>query len=255
VFGGPAWEWDDATEQHYLHSYLPSQPDLNWRNPAVRSAMFDTLRFWLDRGVDGIRIDVAEYLMKDPALRDNPPASATPHMFKARGDYDTLDHVHDKAHPDVHAVFRQLRQILDRYEGERVCIGEVHEWNPARWASYYGRNGDELHMPFNFSLLHTPWSAGEVRRRVEMFEDHLTGGAWPNHVLGNHEESRLASRFGPERARVAAMLLLTLRGTPTLYCDDHALPCTPATSDSWILSSAPSSPTNEPPGLTGSWWH
>ncbi len=221
VFGGPAWEWDDATGQYYLHSFLPSQPDLNWRNPEVRSAMLETVRFWLDRGVDGIRIDVADFIMKDPALSDNPTATMAPNMFKARDAYDRFDHVHDKAHPDVHGIFRDFRQILEDYSGHRVCIGEIHEWDPARWASYYGANDDELHMPFNFSLLYTPWIADEVRRRVETIEAHLPEGAWPNHVLGNHDEPRLASRFGTERVRAAAMLLLTLRGTPTLYYGDE----------------------------------
>lgn len=221
VFGGPAWEWDDATGQYYLHSFLPSQPDLNWRNPEVRSAMLETVRFWLDRGVDGIRIDVADYLMKDPALRDNPAAGAAADMFKARGAYDHFNHIHDKAHPDVHGIFRDLRRILEDYSGHRVCIGEIHEWDPERWASYYGTNNDELHMPFNFSLLYTPWDAGEVRRRVDSFTADLPEGAWPNHVLGNHDEPRLASRFGSGRARAAALLLLTLRGTPTLYYGDE----------------------------------
>ena len=221
VFGGTAWEWDVVTSQYYLHSFLPSQPDLNWRNPEVRTAMFDTVRFWLDRGVDGIRIDVADFLMKDPVWRDNPTAAVAPNMFKARGAYDHFDHIHDKAHPDVHGVFREFRQILESYDGNRVCIGEIHEWDPERWASYYGTNNDELHMPFNFSMLYTPWAADEVRRRVESFAAHLPDEAWPNHVLGNHDEPRLASRFGTERARAAALLLLTLRGTPTLYYGDE----------------------------------
>lgn len=221
VFGGPAWDWDDATEQYYLHSYLRSQPDLNWRNPEVRSEMFDTVRFWLDRGVDGIRIDVADRVMKDPALRDNPLAGVAPDVFKDMGAYDRFDHIHSKGHPDVHGVFRELRGILDSYDGHRVSIGEIHEWDPARWASYYGTNNDELHMPFNFLLLYTPWDAAEVRRRIETIEEHLADGAWPNHVLGNHDEPRLATRFGTERVRAAATLLLTLRGTPTLYYGDE----------------------------------
>lgn len=221
VFGGSAWEWDEATEQYYLHSFLPSQPDLNWRNPEVESAMHDVMRFWLDRGVDGFRIDVAAFLMKDPQLRDNPVLTAPANTgFKQLAEYDRQEHRHDKAHPDVHGVFRRMRSLVDGYRPGRVTIGEIHEFDFGRWASYYG-DGDELHMPFNFSLLHAPWQASRIRRLVGSVEAALPPGAWPNHVLGNHDEPRLASRIGPDRTRVAAMMLLTLRGTPTLYYGDE----------------------------------
>jgi len=206
VFGGPAWEWDEATGQYYLHSFLAEQPDLNWRHPEVRAAMVEVMRFWLDRGVDGFRIDVADFVMKDPDLGDDPPAGTGRPL--------------SRAHPDVHGVFRDTRLLLDEYEPPRVAIGEIHEADLAVWASYYG-SGDELHLPFNFSLLHAPWDAEEVRRRVEALEGALLAGAWPNWVLGNHDEPRLATRFGPSATRTAAMLLLTLRGTPTLYYGDE----------------------------------
>ena len=206
VFGGAAWEWDGATGQYYLHSFLAEQPDLNWRHPEVRAAMVGVMRFWLDRGVDGFRIDVADFVMKDPELGDDPP----PGPGRPRS----------RAHPDIHGVFRDTRLLLDEYEPPRVAIGEIHEDDLAVWASYYG-SGDELHLPFNFSLLHAPWEAEEVRRRVEALEAALLAGAWPNWVLGNHDEPRLATRFGPGAARTAAMLLLTLRGTPTLYYGDE----------------------------------
>jgi len=219
-FGGLAWEWDAATEQYYLHSFLEQQPDLNWRNPEVKEAMFDTLRFWMDRGVDGFRIDVAHHLMKDPELRDNPPAEATTAFFKDLGPYETQQHVHDKGHHDIHSIFRDLRKVVDAYE-DRFAVGEIHIWDLDEWARYYGDELDGLHMPFNFSLLYVPWDAAEVRRRVDAVEAAVPDGGWPNHVLGNHDETRLATRFGPERARLAAMLLLTLRGTPTLYYGDE----------------------------------
>lgn len=221
VFGGPAWEWDEPTGQYYLHSFLPSQPDLNWRNPEVEAAIHDVMRFWLDRGVDGFRIDVAAFLMKDPQLRDNPVLEAPADTgFKRLAEYDRQAHVHDKGHPDIHGVFRRMRRLVDGYQPPRMTVGEIHDFDFRRWATYYGR-GDELHMPFNFSLLYADWMAAEFRVLVDGMEEALPGGAWPNYVLGNHDEPRLATRYGSAHARVAAMMLLTLRGTPTLYYGDE----------------------------------
>ena len=225
VFGGPAWEWDAATSQYYLHSFLPEQPDLNWRNPAVQTAMFDVLRFWLDRGVDGFRLDAVHYVMKDPALCDNPPnPGGSGDFHKSRGAYDSQRHLHDKAHPDVHRVLRDLRRLLDQYSAAgqpRVAIGEMHIYDPAVLCSYYGAALDELHLPFHFGLLGVGWEARAVRAVVDAYEAALPPGAWPNYVLGNHDEARIATRVGPTRARAAMMLLLTLRGTPTLYYGDE----------------------------------
>jgi len=224
VFGGSAWEWDEATGQYYLHSFLKEQPDLNWRNPEVRDAMFDGVRFWLERGVDGFRVDVAHYVMKDPHLRDNPPDPARARsIHRPMGEYDSLFHVYDSGHPDVHEVYRLFRQILDGYSDQRprFSVGEVHIFDWDEWAAYYGENLDELHMPFNFTLLNVPWDAQAVRDAVEGLESALPEGAWPNYVLGNHDEPRLATRYGLRAARTAAMLLLTLRGTPTLYYGDE----------------------------------
>ncbi len=220
VFGGRAWEWDEATGQYYLHSFLEQQPDLNWRNPEVRQAMFDVVRFWLERGVDGFRIDVAHYIMKDPQMRDNPLAPEPARsIHKPLGDYDAQFHLHDKGHPDVHNVYREFRRLLDEYSHARprMSIGEIHIFDWREWAKYYGVRNDELHMPFNFALLNVPWEAAAVRRVVDELEAALPEGAWPNYVLGNHDEPRIAGRIGLRQARVAAMLLLTLRGTPTLY--------------------------------------
>lgn len=224
LFGGPAWEWDEKTGQYYLHSFLKEQPDLNWRNPEVKAAMLDAVRFWLERGVDGFRIDVAHFIMKDPELRDNPLSpQAVAEDYKPMGEYDTQIHLHDKGHPDVHAVFREWRALLDAYSAERprYSVGEIHIFDWAEWCSYYGANLDELHMPFNFALLWAPWQAAAIRKVVDGLETALPEGAWPNYVLGNHDEPRLASRYGREQARLAAMLLLTLRGTPTLYYGDE----------------------------------
>jgi len=224
LFGGSAWEWDPATEQYYLHSFDKKQPDLNWRNPQVKAAMFDVVRFWLERGVDGFRIDAAHIIMKDPQLRDNPPNTSRARiMHKSMGEYDSQLHLYDKGHPDTHAIYRKFRQLLDSYSREqpRIAIGEMHILNLEEWISYYGANLDEMQMPFNFGLLLADWRATAIRQSVDVYEATLLPGAWPNYVLGNHDEPRIASRIGSSQARIAMMLLLTLRGTPTLYYGDE----------------------------------
>jgi len=223
TFGGPAWTLDPPTGQYYLHSFLPEQPDLNWRNPEVRRAMMDTLRFWLDRGVDGFRIDVAHRVMKDPEFRDNPPNVGQGQLHKQLGDFDSQLHLYDSNHRDVHEVYRQIRRLLDAYGSKepRVAVGEIHIFDLPELMAFYGEEEDELHLPFNFTLLKAPWNAAAVRRTVDAMEAALPKEAWPNWVLGNHDESRVASRLGEEAARAAMLLLLTLRGTPTLYYGDE----------------------------------
>jgi glycosidase len=182
--------------------------------------MFDVVRFWLERGVDGFRIDVAHYIMKDPEMRDNPVDPNPKGMLRRPvREYDRFVHVHDKGHPDTHVVFREFRQLLDSYSAEqpRFSVGEIHIFDWQKWASYYGKNLDELHMPFNFSLLNVAWNAQEIREVVETLEAAIPPGAWPNYVLGNHDYWRIATRYGEAQARVAVMVLLTLRGTPTIY--------------------------------------
>jgi alpha-glucosidase len=224
VFGGLAWEWDENTSQYYLHSFLKEQPDLNWRNPEVKEAVFDVVRFWLERGVDGFRIDVAHFIMKDPQMRNNPlNENKTLSLHRSLGEYDSQIHLYDKGHPDVHGVYREFRSLLDRYsqENPRVSLGEIHIFDLKEWSSYYGRDLDEIHLPLNFTLLKAAWDAEHIRQQVDSLEIALPKGAWPNYVLGNHDEARLASRIGRKQARIAAMLLLTLRGTPTLYYGDE----------------------------------
>lgn len=224
VWGGPAWTFDEATGQYYLHTFLPAMPDLNWRHPQVRAAMSDVLTFWLERGADGFRIDSAALLMKDPALRDNPPnPSGHPTFEKPMGDYDRQLHLYDQRHPDLHDVYREWRTLLDRYSVERprVAVGEIAVFDLPEWASYYGPDLDELHMPLNFKLVSVPWAADVIARAVHELEASIPEGAWPNWVLGNHDQPRVASRVGKSAARLAALLLLTLRGTPTLYYGDE----------------------------------
>ena len=226
LFGGPAWKLDPLTGQYYLHTFLEEQPDLNWRNPEVKAAMLDALRFWLTRGVDGFRIDVAHFIMKDPDMRDNPPNpnyKVDTGAYKSMGEYDALLAVNSIGHPDVHDIFREIRALLDSFSAEspRYSVGEIHVFDWAEWAKYYGSKNDELHMPFNFALIGARWQALVARAIVEALEKAMPEGAWPNYVLSNHDEHRIASRIGSAAARTAMMLLLTLRGTPTMYYGDE----------------------------------
>ena len=211
-FGGRAWTWDEGSGQYYLHLFLPAQPDLNWRNPAVRQAMLDVPRFWLDRGVDGFRVDVMWLMIKDDKLRDNP---VNPDWRPGQRPYDQLLPEYTADRPEVHAVVAEMRAVTDAY-ADRLLIGEIY-LPVERLVTYYGQDAPEAHLPFNFQLLLTPWTAAEVARVIVEYEKALPADGWPNWVLGNHDRPRLASRVGMGQAGVAAMLLLTLRGTPTIY--------------------------------------
>jgi alpha-glucosidase len=215
-FGGPAWTFNETSGQYYYHAFLPSQPDLNWRNPEVRAAMHDVMRFWLKRGVDGFRVDVIWHLIKDAALRDNPP---NPDYREGDASYRRLLPLYSTDRPEVHAVIAGLRRVIDEYS-ERVLIGEVY-LPVEKLAAYYGRDLAGAHLPFNFNLIGTPWRPAAIAQLIERYEKALPPGAWPNWVLGNHDRPRLVSRIGALQARIAALLLLTLRGTPTLYYGDE----------------------------------
>lgn len=213
----PAWTRDPASGQWYLHHFLPQQPDLNWANPAVEAAMHDTLRFWLDRGVDGFRADVINCIGKDPALADA-PENLAPLMHCVLND-----------EPGVHPLLRRIRSVLDEYPGDRMMIGEVALLDPHTVAAYYG-DGDELHLSFNFMPLHGPWRADTWRANIATTEDGFRAAdAWPTWVLSNHDVPRHRTRYSRwphepvdaegslQRTRAAATLLLTLRGTPFIY--------------------------------------
>jgi alpha-glucosidase len=211
-FGGSAWEYDRASAQYYYHAFLPCQPDLNWRNPEVRAAMFDVMRFWLKRGVDGFRVDVLWHLAKDAQFRDNP---VNPQFKPGDPPYRRLIPLHTTDLTEVHEIAASLRRVIDQFS-DRVMIGEVY-LPLKQLVTYYGRDLDEAHLPFNFSLIEAPWKADAIADLIETYEQLLPTGGWPNWVLGNHDRRRIASRVGNEQARIAAMLLLTLRGTPTIY--------------------------------------
>jgi alpha-glucosidase len=215
-FGGSAWQYDAATGQYYYHAFLREQPDLNWRNPAVRAAIYDAMRFWLRRGVDGFRVDVIWHLIKDDRFRDNPP---NPHYRPGRPPHEKLLPRYTADQPEVHGVIAEMRGVIDEFE-HRVLIGEIY-LPFERLVAYYGKALAGAHLPFNFALLSASWNARAIEKIIAEYEGLLPSGAWPNWVLGNHDRPRVASRVGAAQARVAAMLLLTLRGTPTLYYGDE----------------------------------
>ena len=227
-FGGPAWTWDEGTQQFYLHSFLKEQPDLNWRNAEVRAAMYAAMRFWLEKGVDGFRMDVLWLLIKDIYFQSNPP---NPEYYDAEHDVKRALPVFNADQPETLEIVGEMRTLMAEYGptigdqgagSSRVLIGEIY-LPLDRLVRYYG-SGPQLsgaNLPFNFALIQTQWTAVAVATTITTYEGLLPAGAWANYVLGNHDQSRLASRIGKQQARAAAMLLLTLRGTPTMYYGDE----------------------------------
>ena len=211
-FGGSAWELDETTGQYYLHSFLKQQPDLNWRNPDVKAAMFDALRFWLRLGVDGFRVDVMWLMIKDDQFRDNPP---NPGYRLGQSSNNRLLPVYNCDRPEIHGLVAEMRAIVDEFP-DRVLIGEIY-LPIQQLMMYYGADLKGAHLPFNFQLLQCAWNAESLAQVITGYQGALPAGAWPNWVLGNHDQSRIASRVGPRQARIAAMLLLTLPGTLTMY--------------------------------------
>lgn len=212
-----AWWPNAATGEWYLGTFTRHQPEFDWRNPNLRAEMYETMRWWLDRGVDGFRLDVVNWFVKDTEFRSNPPSlRAVPDIFQ--------NHVYDRNRPETHEICREMRKLADEYEGNRVLVGEVFCRDPAQAASYHGLNTEELHMAFNFELIYQPWDARKIRESIKNWYAALPAGAWPNMTFSNHDQRRPAARFAGKddeetdaRLRVAAALLLTLRGTPFIY--------------------------------------
>jgi alpha-glucosidase len=219
--GGSAWKLDEPTGQYYLHNFLPEQPDLNWWNEDVRAAFDDILRFWLDRGIAGFRIDVAHGIVKDRELRDNPEArEEDTEVYRWMGQRPEFSMLR----PEVHDVFRRWREISSAREPERVLIGETVVHDVETLATFYGTGVDELHLAFNFVFLEADFTAQTLAPVVAKTEELLPERAWPVWTLGNHDVTRFPTRWadGDERrVRLALMLLLTLRGTPVLYYGDE----------------------------------
>jgi alpha-glucosidase len=219
AFGGSAWELDAATDQYFLHSFYPEQADLNWRNPAVSEAIHDVMRFWFARGVDGLRVDAIPLAVKDALLRDNPPyrRPALIPGFAARATQEPLWNI-DR--PEVHDVIRGLRRVADE-AGGHLLIGEAYA--PLESLVEYLGHGrdDEFHLAWNFELLHTPFEAGPLGLAIERAEALHPDGTWPSIAFSNHDNPRHATRWGADRVRLAALVLLTLRGVPTIYMGEE----------------------------------
>jgi alpha-glucosidase len=209
-----AWWPNPQTDEYYLGTFTRHQPEVNWRNPQLRRAMYDVMRFWLDRGVDGFRLDVVNWFLKDELLRSNPPSlRPVPDLFQ--------HHLYDRNRPETIEICREMRSLTDSYE-DRVMVGEVYTDDVPLAASYHGDHGDALHMAFNFNFLFQPWSAKRFADAANEWYRALPPGAWPNFTLSNHDQHRHISRYAKRghtdaRARVAAALLLTLKGTPFIY--------------------------------------
>lgn len=230
VFGGSAWTYDNATRQYYFHQFSEFQPDLNYRNPEVMEAMEQVLRFWLDLGIDGFRFDAVAFLLEDPELNNevrNPNYNGTDCTVDVNSVscYDFLIHNLTTDYPGIHNLTRSWRKIFDLYEGDRFMVGEIYD--PVdKVMSYYGQNGDEFHFPFNFGLLeNSSWFINgiDINKTISAWLDNMPEGAWPNWVLGNHDNPRVANRVGYFRAAAMNVLLLTLPGTPTTYYGEEIL--------------------------------
>ena len=215
-FGMPAWTWDETRGQFYLHTFLPQQPDLNWRNPDVREALLGTVRTWLDRGVDGFRLDVFNTFFKDAELQSNPRRPGI------RGGWGSQEHIYDRNQPELAGVLRELRAIVDEQPG-RMTVGELFDGSVADAAAYT----EPRHLTFDWALIGLPWSAAAFAWAIQRRDEVFGPDRWPANVLSNHDQPRQAGRYdadppddgsvGDARAKILACLLVTLRGTPFLY--------------------------------------
>ena len=212
IFGGSAWQYDDGSGEWYLHTFFPEQPDLNWRNEQVREAMGAAMRFWLERGVDGFRLDALPLFIKDARLRDNP---VNPDWRPGTSEYRGLRPKWTVDQPDMDEVLVFLREVVNGFS-DRVLVAEMG-LPPARAARYHGA----IDIPLNFGLITEPWTAERLERRIHAYVEALPEGAWANWVLGNHDVSRVATRLGEELAQSAAVIATTLPGALTLYFGDE----------------------------------
>jgi alpha-glucosidase len=250
-FGGPAWTWDEARGQFYMHTFLPEQPDVNWRNPATRAALLDVIRTWLDRGVDGFRLDVFNVYFKDAALRSNP------RQIGRRSIWSWQRHVHDRNQPELAGLLAEIRGIVDEQLG-RMTVGELFDGTIATAAKLAAPH----HLAFDFAFVTLPWSAAAFARAIAERDAAFGPDRWPANVLSNHDQPRHASRFdvegatgssvdvGDARAKVAAAMLLTLRGTPFLYYGEEI-----AMRDLSIPNAEAFDPPARRASLLSPWWN
>jgi len=217
VFGGSAWTMDEGTGQYYLHHFLPEQPDLNWRNPKVREAMHDVLRFWINRRVSGFRTDAIYHLIEDRDLRDNPP---NPSYRKGEEDsYGSLLHEYSTGRDELYQALEEFCYVLAE-KGDKFMVTETYI-DVAGMDRMYGACKNGRLAPLNHNLMQIPWGAAQYRDFIDRFDATLKENEWPNYVLGNHDRSRVVSRVGSEQARLLAILQLTLRGMPFIYYGDE----------------------------------
>lgn len=214
-FGGSAWEWRDARRQYYYHSFLVQQPDLNWRNADVRAAIADVMRFWLERGVDGFRVDASAVLIKDDLLRDNPPNPQA--KDKPPPQRHTTVFTDDRS--ETMSCIEFIREVIDGYPDRMLC-GEV-QGKTDRIGHFYGNDRPRLHLPLNFALLDSQWDALSLQATIDAYFNAVPENAWPVWVIGGHDKQRIASKIGEAQMRVLAMLLMTLRGTPFFFMGDE----------------------------------
>lgn len=223
VFGGPAWEWDSTRRQYYMHNFLAAQPDLNFHNPEVRDALLETVRFWLERGVDGFRLDTVNYYVHDRWLRENPPlAESAAGTLSETNPYLYQYHLFDKTQPENLAFLKRFRALLDEFDA-RASVGEIgDEWRSLQTLAAYTGGGDKLHMCYTFDLLGPAFSAAHVRGCVEAFETSVADG-WVCWAFSNHDVVRHVSRWTrpggdlDATAKFAIALLVALRGSICLY--------------------------------------
>jgi alpha-glucosidase len=212
AFGGSAWTFHEGRGRWYLHSFYPEQPDLNWRNPEVVEAMQGVVRFWLDRDADGYRVDAIDRLLKDPELRDDPPATE-PFGLPLREDEARFALTMSRNAPDTGVALAAIREAA----GDALLVGEIY-FPSSKWGPYL----EHLDVAFAFELLHSRWDVAELGRAIDAAASVLgprgTGAAW---VMSNHDFGRLPTRYGPENARAAVLLLLTLPGVTFLYQGDE----------------------------------
>ncbi len=224
VFGGSAWQWDARRGQFYLHNFLTSQPDLNFHQPAVQRAHLDNLRFWLERGVDGFRLDACNFHFHDRQLRNNPPAALRDStMVSSVNPYGMQAHIYDKTQPENVPFLQDIRGLLNEYGA--VAIGEIGADDSLAVMGDYTTGGDKLHMAYSFNLLTSEFSAAHIRTQVEQFEARVADG-WASWSVGNHDSARVMTRWGggqpsPELAKVVLAMQLALKGTPCLYQGDE----------------------------------
>ncbi|MGI9486516.1 MAG: alpha-amylase family glycosyl hydrolase [Geminicoccaceae bacterium] len=217
IAGGDAWTLDEASGQYFCHFFLKEQPDLNWRNPDVRDQMYENMRFWLARGVDGFRLDVCWLLIKDARFRSDP---LNPDYTPGQPDFRKVLPIFSADRPEIHEIMAEMRSVTEEFGADRLLIGEIY-LPPEKLVTYYGEGGKGLHLPFNFNLMWQAWKAEALLAYIQKYESTLPRCGWPSWVLGNHDQKRIASRVGAVQARVAMLILLTLRGTPTLYYGDE----------------------------------